>query len=412
MVYSSRVTTRQKGITIMDFGYSDEIFLRHLAPTTPFPFRIPIERAEGIYLYTPAGKRYTDLISGIGVSNLGHRHPQVVSAIREQVDKHMHVMVYGEYVQSSSNRLAHKLASLLPPSLDCTYLVNSGTEANEGALKLAKRLTGRTELVSFRKSYHGSTHGSMSVSGNEVKKSAFRPLLPDVRFIDFNEIEDLTHITERTAAVIMETIQGDAGVRVPSKAFMRALRQRCSETGTILILDEIQCGMGRAGSLFAFEQFDIVPDVLTIGKAFGGGLPIAAFISSYDRMQMLSHDPMLGHITTFGGNPVCAAAALATLEVMTTGSLLKDVEKKGQLIQSLLVHPKIREVRRAGMMFAIDFDSEERVKRIVDAALAEGVICFWFLSHPYSFRIAPPLTITDDEIREACAIVLKAIEKS
>lgn len=396
----------------MDFGYSDEIFLRHLAPTTPFPFRIPIERAEGIYLYTPAGKRYTDLISGIGVSNLGHRHPQVVSAIREQVDKHMHVMVYGEYVQSSSNRLAHKLASLLPPSLDCTYLVNSGTEANEGALKLAKRLTGRTELVSFRKSYHGSTHGSMSVSGNEVKKSAFRPLLPDVRFIDFNKIEDLTHITERTAAVIMETIQGDAGVRVPSKAFMRALRQRCSETGTILILDEIQCGMGRAGSLFAFEQFDIVPDVLTIGKAFGGGLPIAAFISSYDRMQMLSHDPMLGHITTFGGNPVCAAAALATLEVMTTGSLLKDVEKKGQLIQSLLVHPKIREVRRAGMMFAIDFDSEERVKRIVDAALAEGVICFWFLSHPYSFRIAPPLTITDDEIREACAIVLKAIEKS
>lgn len=392
--------------------FSDEIFLRHLAPTTPFPFRIPIERAEGIYLYTPTGKRYTDLISGIGVSNLGHRHPKVVSAIREQVDKHMHVMVYGEYVQSSSNRLAHKLASLLPPSLDCTYLVNSGTEANEGALKLAKRLTGRTELVSFRKSYHGSTHGSMSVSGNEVKKSAFRPLLPDVRFIDFNKIEDLVHITERTAAVIMETIQGDAGVRVPSKAFMRALRQRCSETGAILILDEIQCGMGRAGSLFAFEQFDIVPDVLTIGKAFGGGLPIAAFISSYDRMQMLSHDPMLGHITTFGGNPVCAAAALATLEVMTTGSLLKDVEKKGQLIQSLLVHPKIREVRRAGMMFAIDFDSEDRVKRIVDAALAEGVICFWFLSHPYSFRIAPPLTITDDEIREACAIVLKAIEKS
>lgn len=392
--------------------FSDEIFLRHLAPTTPFPFRIPIERAEGIYLYTPTGKRYTDLISGIGVSNLGHRHPQVVSAIREQLDKHMHVMVYGEYVQSSSNRLAHKLASLLPPSLDCTYLVNSGTEANEGALKLAKRLTGRTELVSFRKSYHGSTHGSMSVSGNEVKKSAFRPLLPDVRFIDFNKIEDLTLITERTAGVIMETIQGDAGVRVPSKAFMHALRQRCTETGAILILDEIQCGMGRAGSLFAFEQFDTVPDVLTIGKAFGGGLPIAAFISSHDRMQMLSHDPMLGHITTFGGNPVCAAAALATLEVMTTGSLLKDVERKGQLIQSLLVHPKIREVRRAGMMFAIDFDSEERVKRIVDAALAEGVICFWFLSHPYSFRIAPPLTITDDEIREACAVVLKAIEKS
>ncbi len=396
----------------MEPDFSDEIFFKHLAPTTPFPFRIPIERAEGVYLYTPEGKRYTDFISGIGVSNLGHRHPHVVSAIREQLDRHLHVMVYGEYIQSSSNRLAHKLASLLPSTLDCVYLVNSGTEANEGALKLAKRLTGRTELVSFRKSYHGSTHGSMSVSGNEVKKSAFRPLLPDVRFIDFNRIESLTEITERTAGVIMETIQGDAGVRVPSKDFMLALRRRCDEVGAILILDEIQCGMGRAGTLFAFEQFGIVPDILTIGKAFGGGLPIAAFIASHARMQMLSHDPMLGHITSFGGNPVCSAAALATLEVMTSGTLLQDIEKKGLLIQSLLVHPKIKEVRRAGLMFAIDFDSEERVKRIVEASIADGVICFWFLSHPYSFRIAPPLTISEDEIRESCSVILKAIEKS
>ncbi len=396
----------------MTSPYSEDVFLRHLAPTTPFPFKIPIERAEGIYLYSPDGKRYTDMISGIGVSNIGHRHPHVVDAIRSQLDKHLHVMVYGEYIQSSSNQLAEKLTSLLPPALDCVYLVNSGTEANEGALKLAKRLTGRTELVSFRKSYHGSTHGSMSVSGNEVKKSAFRPLLPGVTFIGFNNIDELSAITTQTAGVIMETIQGDAGVRVPSREFMRALRSRCDETGAMLILDEIQCGMGRAGTLFAFEQFGIVPDILTIGKAFGGGLPIAAFISSHARMQELSHDPLLGHITTFGGNPVCAASALATLEVLTGGTLLKDIEHKGKLIESLLVHPKIKEVRRAGMMFAIDFDSEERVQRIVESALKEGVICFWFLSHPYSFRIAPPLTITDEQIRESCAVILKAIENS
>jgi len=392
--------------------YSEEIFLQHLAPTTPFPFRIPIERAEGIYMYSPDGKRYTDLISGIGVTNIGHRHPKVVEAIKKQLNKHLHVMVYGEYIQSSSNNLAAKLASLLPPSLDCIYLVNSGTEANEGALKLAKRLTKRTELVSFKKSYHGSTHGSMSVSGNEVKKTAFRPLLPDVRFIEFNNTDDLEQITKRTAGVIMETIQGDAGVRIPSREFMKKLRQRCTDTGAMLILDEIQCGMGRAGSLFAFEQFDIVPDILTIGKAFGGGLPIGAFISSHARMQELSHDPLLGHITTFGGNPVCAASALSTLEILTSGDLLKDIERKGKLFESLLRHPLLREVRRIGLMFAIDFDTEERVQKIVTAALNDGVVTFWFLSHPYSFRIAPPLTITDNEIRESCEVILKAIDNS
>jgi acetylornithine/succinyldiaminopimelate/putrescine aminotransferase len=392
--------------------FDENIFLQHLAPTTPFPLRLPIEKAEGIYLYSPGGKRYTDLVSGIGVSNIGHRHPKVIDAIKKQLDKHLHVMVYGEYIQSSSNLLAKKLSELLPPSLDCCYLVNSGTEANEGALKLAKRLTGRTELVSFKRSYHGSTHGSMSVSGNEIKKTAFRPLLPDVRFIEFNNIDDLEQISESTAGVIMETIQGDAGVRIPSKEFMKKLRERCTNVGAMLILDEIQCGMGRAGTLFAFEQFGIVPDILTIGKAFGGGLPIGAFISSRDRMQALSHDPMLGHITTFGGNPVCSASALSTLEVLTGGNLLKDTERKGRLIESLLVHPLIREVRRIGLMFAIDFDTEERVQKIVTSALNDGVVTFWFLSHPYSFRIAPPLTISDDEIRESCAIILKAIEKS
>jgi acetylornithine/succinyldiaminopimelate/putrescine aminotransferase len=390
--------------------FSKDIFLRHLAPTTQFPFAIPIERAEGIYLYSPDGKKYMDMISGIGVSNVGHRHPKVLDAIRAQLEKHLHVMVYGEYIQSSPNMLAKRLADLLPPALDCTYFVNSGTEANEAALKLAKRVTGRTNIVSFRKSYHGSTHGSMSVSGNEKKKLAFRPLLPDVTFIEFNNIADLNTVTRQTACVIMETIQGDAGVRVPSRDFMRALRKQCDETGALLILDEIQCGMGRTGTLFAFEQFGIHPDIVTIAKAFGGGLPIGAFISSYEHMQLLAHDPPLGHITTFGGNPVCCAAALASLEVIT--GLLSDVERKGKRIEDRLKHKHIREVRRAGLMMAFDFDSEERVQRIVAEALNAGVVCFWFLSHPNSFRLAPPLTISDDEADHACDVILKAIEKS
>ncbi|MCI0750364.1 MAG: aspartate aminotransferase family protein [Flammeovirgaceae bacterium] len=392
--------------------YSPEVFLNNIAQTTPFPFLIPVERAEGIYLYTPEGKRYTDLISGIAVSNIGHRHPHVINAIQSQLEKHLHVMVFGEYIQSASNRLAKKLTELLPPSLNCTYFVNSGTEANEGALKLAKRFTGRTEIISCRKSYHGSTHGSMSVSGNEIKKYAFRPLLPDVRFIDFNKMEELEAITDRTACVIMETIQGDAGVRVPSKSYMKAVRKKCDETGTLLILDEIQCGMGRTGTLFAFEQFDIVPDILTIAKAFGGGLPIGAFIADKNLMQTLTHDPMLGHITTFGGNPVCCASALATLEVIEKEKLLDQVEKKGKLIENLLKHPLIKEVRRIGLMFAIDFDTQERVEKIVKYAMDKGVITFWFLSHPNSFRIAPPLTITEEEIKESCQVIVEAIDRS
>lgn len=391
-------------------NFDEQVFLDHLAQTTPHPFKLSIERADGIYLFTPDGRHYMDLISGVGVSNIGHRHPRVLKAIREQIDKHLHVMVYGEYIQSAPNQLVAALIATLPPSLDCVYLVNSGTEANEGALKLAKRVTGRTEIISCRGSYHGSTHGSLSVSGNEKKKMAFRPLLPDVRFIRFGEEQDLHHISERTAAVIMETVQGDAGVRIPSKAYMKALRARCNETGTLLILDEIQCGMGRTGTLFAFEQFDITPDILTIAKAFGGGLPLGAFISSRLNMSLLTHDPMLGHITTFGGNPVSCAAALATLQVIQEERLLQEVEIKGQLFEQLLQHPKIRAIRRIGLFFAIDFDSDEQVQRIVDHALARGVICFWFLSCPASFRIAPPLTITADEIKAACSIILEAID--
>lgn len=391
---------------------SQEVFLKQLAPTSPYPFLISVDRAEGVYLYSPDGKTYMDMISGIAVSNVGHRHPKVVEAIKAQLDKHLHVMVYGEYIQSTPNQLAAKLASLLPPQLNCSYFVNSGTEANEAALKLAKRVTGRTEIISCKKSYHGSTHGSLSISGNEVKKRAFRPLLPDVRFIHFNQEEDLVDITEQTACVIMETVQGDAGVRVPTKKYLQAVRKRCNEVGALLIFDEIQCGMGRTGKLFAFEHFEVVPDILTIAKAFGGGLPIGAFVSSYENMQQLTHNPMLGHITTFGGNPVCCASALATLQVIEEEKLLEHVEVKGKLIEDLLRHPKVKEVRRIGLMFAFDFDTEERVNRIVQYAKEHGVICYWFLSHPNSFRIAPPLTITEEEIRKACAVIKEAIEVS
>lgn len=393
-------------------NFSKEVFLNNLAQTTGTPFLIPVEKAEGIYLYSPDGRRYTDLISGIGVSNIGHGHPRVIQAIKNQVDKHLHVMVYGEYIQSAPNELVQKLVSLLPKKLNCCYFTNSGTEANEGALKLAKRYTGRTEIISCRHSYHGSTHGSLSVSGNETKKSAFRPLLPDVRFIEFNNAKDLSHITESTACVIMETVQGDAGVRIPSEGYMKTVRKKCNDTGTLLILDEIQCGMGRTGTLFAFEQFGIVPDILTIAKAFGGGLPIGSFISSKEIMHCLTHDPMLGHITTFGGNPVCCASALASLNVLLEEKLLEGVEEKGKLFEQYLQHPSIKEIRRIGLLFAIDFDSPERVQKIVMRALEDGVVCFWFLSNPHSFRIAPPLTITPQQIKESCEVILKAIDNS
>ncbi|HTF17127.1 MAG TPA: aspartate aminotransferase family protein [Chryseolinea sp.] len=389
-----------------------ESFLTYLAQTTDSPYLISIARAEGLYLYSPDNKRYADMISGIGVSSVGHRHPHILEAIRRQLDQHLHVMVYGEFIQSTPNLLAKKLTSKLPASLNCCYFVNSGTEANEGALKLAKRHTGRTGIVSFRNSYHGSTHGSMSVSGNEVKKAAFRPLLPDVTFINFNVEEELVSITERTACVIVETIQGDAGVRIPSGRFMKALRKRCDDTGTLLILDEIQCGMGRTGTLFAFEQFDIVPDILTVAKAFGGGLPIGCFVADRRIMKDFTHDPMLGHITTFGGNPVCCASALAALEVIENEKLLDQVEAKGQYLESLLVHTAIKEIRRIGLLFAIDFESAEQVSRIVEEGKKLGVICYWFLSHPYSFRIAPPLTITRDEIKESVVLILQAIDNA
>ena len=390
-------------------NFSHTTFLKHIAQTTDSPFLIDIERAEGSYLYAPDGKAYIDLISGIAVSNLGHGHPKVLRAIHEQVDKHLHVMVYGEYVQSSPNLLAEKLVSLLPDKLNCCYFTNSGTEANEGALKLAKRYTGRSEIISFRGAYHGSTHGSLSVSGNEIKKYAFRPLLPDVRFLHFRDTNDLAQITERTACVIVEPIQGDAGVRIPDNDYMLALRQRCTETGALLIFDEIQTGIGRTGKMFAFEHYTVVPDILTSAKALGGGLPLGTFISSLDIMKSLTHDPMLGHITTFGGNPVSCAAALATLEAIEEEGLLNEVEAKGRKIESLLQHSRIKEVRRKGLMFAFEFETTEEVADIVAYCLKQGVICFWFLSCPNSFRLAPPLNISHEDIEKACKVINDAI---
>lgn len=392
---------------------SEEAFLSLQGQTNPFPYLIDVERAVGIFIYDKNKKRFYDMIAGVAVNNIGHNHPKVVTALKQQIDRHLHVMVYGEFIQEAQLNFAKRLTSLLPSTLNAVYPVNSGTEANEAALKLAKRITGRTELVSFRGSYHGSTHGSMSVSGNETKKESFRPLLPDVRFLTFNSIEDLTQITQRTAGVIIETVQGDAGVRIPSKKFMEVLRDRCTEVGAQLIFDEIQCGIGRTGKMFAFEHFNVVPDILTLGKALGGGMPIGALVASKELLNAFTHNPMLGHITTFGGHPVICAAADACLEVLQTEIDFSEVERKGKLLADLLSDiSEIKEIRRIGMMYAFDMVSFERVEKVVNRCLEKGLISFWFLSHPYSFRLSPPLTISEQEIREAAKIIRDAIHET
>ena len=392
---------------------SEEAFLRLQGQTNPFPYLIDVARAEGIFIYDKNQKRFYDMIAGVAVNNIGHNHPKVVAALKNQIDRHLHVMVYGEFIQDAQLNFVKRLTSLLPLSLNTVYPVNSGTEANEAALKLAKRVTGRTELVAFRGSYHGSTHGSMSVSGNETKKESFRPLLPDVRFFTFNSIEDLSQITNRTAGVIIETIQGDAGVRIPSQQFMQALRDRCTEVGAQLIFDEIQCGIGRTGKLFAFEHFNVIPDILTLGKALGGGMPIGAVVASQELLKEFTHNPMLGHITTFGGHPVVCASADACLEVVQTEIDFSEVERKGKLLVDLLSDiSDIKEIRRIGMMYAFDMVSFERVEKVVKRCLEKGLISFWFLSHPYSFRLSPPLTISEEEIREAAKIIRDAIDET
>lgn len=387
-----------------------EFFLDHLGQTNPFPFLIEVEKAEGINITAKSGKVYMDMIAGVAVNNIGHRHPKIVEAIKNQVDKYLHVMVYGEFIQAAQTDLAKSLISILPPSLDSVYVVNSGTEANEAAIKLAKRVTGRMEIVSFRGSYHGSTIGSLSISGNEIKKQAFRPLMPAVRFLNHNEISGIQQITDKTAGVIIETIQGDAGVRIPNLCFFQKLSQRCKEVGALLILDEIQCGMGRTGKMFAFEHFGIVPDAITLGKALGGGMPIGALVSSQKNLNEFTYNPMLGHITTFGGHPVVCAAAAACVEVMKTEINWNQVEKNGKLLEEIIAQSsEIKAVRRIGMMFAFDMESTERVAKVVEKCLEKGLLTFWFLSHPYSFRLSPPLTISEEEVREAGKRILEAI---
>lgn len=389
-----------------------QLFLAHLAQTTDFPLMIEVEKAEGIYLFGPNGEKYIDLISGIGVSNVGHRHPKVLNAIQNQLDKYLHLMVYGEYVQTPQTLLAKALTDTLPSHLDNVYLVNSGSEAVEGALKLAKRYTNRREIISCVNAYHGSSHGSLSVGGNEVFKRAYRPLLPGISHIFYGSFSDLEKITEQTAAVIIETIQGEAGIRVACKEYFQALRQKCTQTGTLLILDEIQAGFGRTGKMWAFEHFDIIPDILVCAKGMGGGMPIGAFIANKEVMGVFKNNPLLGHITTFGGHPVSASASLATVQILHEENLIDQVEPKANLFKSLLVHPKIKAIRNKGLMMAVEFESFEVLKKIIDRAIELGVITDWFLFCDDSMRIAPPLIITESEIRQACSTILQAIEES
>lgn len=389
-----------------------QLFLQHLAQTTDFPLMIEVEKAEGVFLFGPNGETYMDLISGIGVSNVGHRHPKVLEAIHHQLDKYLHLMVYGEYVQSPQTLLAKALCDTLPDHLDNVYLVNSGSEAVEGAMKLAKRFTGKPNFISCVDAYHGSSHGSLSVGGNEVFKRAYRPLLPGISHIHYGSFSDLAKIDSDTAAVITETIQGEAGIRVACKQYFQALRKRCDETGTLLILDEIQCGFGRTGKFWAFEHFDIVPDMIVCAKGMGGGMPIGAFIANKEVMAVFKNNPLLGHITTFGGHPVSSAASLATIQILLEENLIEQVEAKANLIKSLLVHPKIKSIRNKGLMMAVEFESFDVLKPIIDRAIELGVITDWFLFCDDSMRIAPPLTISEGEIRKACTIILRAIEES
>lgn len=386
-----------------------ELFLQHQGQTSPSPLLIEMERAEGIYIYDTSGKAYIDLVSGVSVSNIGHGHPKVLQAVNEQTRRYMHLMVYGEYVQAPQVKLAQRLCGLLPRQLDNVYFVNSGSEANEGAIKLAKRYTGRYEVVAFRQAYHGSTQGVLSVFGGESLRQAYMPLVPGTRQLDFNATQQLELITERTAAVIVEPIQAEAGIIEPVNDFLPHLRQRCNETGTLLIFDEIQTGMGRTGRLFAFEHYGVVPDILTVAKAFGGGMPLGAFIARQSVMQVLAENPALGHITTFGGHPVSCAASLAALEVLTSGNLLDSVAEKEQLFRHELQHPAIRSIRGKGLFLAVELCAKYPIENYLKSCIKNGLIFDRFLFNDTHFRIAPPLTITPDEIRKTAELLKKSL---
>ncbi len=386
-----------------------QLFLQHLAQTSPSPLMLEIERAEGMYLYNPEGKAYLDLIAGIGVSGLGHRHPAVIEAVKAQLDKYLHTLVYGEFVLAPQVRLAELLTQSLPEPLDSVYFVNSGAEATEGAMKLAKRHTGRHEIVACKRAYHGSTQGAASLMWPKDFTQAFHPLIPGIRHIEYNCEPCLQQVTEKTAALVMETVQGEWGVRPPEEGYLQKVRERCDEVGALLILDEIQAGYGRTGTLFAFEQYGIVPDILLLAKGMGGGMPIGAFVASKAVMNALSSDPVLGHITTFGGHPVSCAAGLATLETLLKENYIQQVKSKEQLFLELLQHPDIVEVRSAGLWLAVELESFERVQEVIRYCMDKGLVTDWFLFNGRSLRIAPPLIIADEQIRWACGLLLEAI---
>jgi acetylornithine/N-succinyldiaminopimelate aminotransferase len=386
------------------------LFCNFLGQTSGFPLALEIDRAEGLYMWGTDGKRYLDLISGISVSNVGHCHPRVVKAVQEQAQKYMHLMVYGELVQSPQVQLAYLLSQNLPENLNNVYFVNSGSEAVEGAVKLAKRYTGRFEVIAFKNAYHGSTQGSLSIMGDETMKNAFRPLLPGVKFLEFNSFDDLDQINQHIACVIMETIQGEAGAIVPEEGFIKAVSDQCKKHGALLILDEIQSGYGRTGSLWAFEKHGVSPDILTLAKGMGGGMPIGAFISSKEIMHSLTHDPVLGHITTFGGNAVCAAAAMANLEVILENKLWENAARQERRFRELLVHPRIKRIRGKGLMLALEFESFQENKKIIDKLIERGILTDWFLFAPHCLRIAPPLIIDDESVETSCKMILDVLD--
>ncbi len=387
-----------------------QLFLQHVAQTSDAPLALEIVKAEGMYMWDVNGRKYLDLIAGISVCNMGHCHPAVVKAIQDQAQQFMHLLVYGEFVQSPQVAYAKALTQHLPENLDCVYFTNSGAEAVEGAMKLAKRFTGRTEIAAFNRSYHGSTQGALSILGDEYWRNAYRPLLPGIQHLEYNNYASLELITRNTAAVFAESVQGEGGVIVPQPEWIHALRAKCNETGALLILDEVQCGLGRNGTLWAFEQLGIIPDILLLGKALGGGMPLGAFISSHTIMWSLTNNPVLGHITTFGGHPVNCAAGLAGFNALLESQVIKDVKAKGELFRKHLQHPAIKAVRSLGLMMAVELESFEVNKKTIDYCIANGVLTDWFLFAPECMRIAPPLIITEEEIVQACKVICEGLD--
>ena len=389
-----------------------ELFLHHIAQTSNSPLGLEIVKAEGALLSDPNGTQYIDLIGGISVANVGHRHPRVVEAIRKQLDAYLHIMVYGEFIETPQVQYAKLLTEYLPAFLNSVFFTNSGAEATEGAMKLAKRFTNRTQVIAFHNSYHGSTQGALSLIGSEYWRNAFRPLLPGILHYDYNSFDAINAINEEIACVILETVQGEAGIITPKAEWIKSIRDQCAKSGALLILDEVQTGFARTGKLWAFEHFDVVPDILLLGKALGGGMPLGAFIADRKLMSVLTENPVLGHITTFGGHPVCCAAGRAAMQTLIEDGIMAGVRNKGKLFKSLLVHKKIRTVRSKGLWLSLEFDSFETNKKIIDKCIATGVLTDWFLFAPNCLRISPPLTISEQQIEQACHILLESIDRS